>query len=111
MVLEFYTSVAKGLKLKVRKFWELTLTVEIRAEKSSNINEVIKAVLNILHFFTKIFYTHKKDKKHKKAPKAQKAPKALKAPKTQKVQKSTKKHKNAKKQISDSFPLRCFLCA
>ena len=41
---------------------------------SSNINEVIKTVLNL--FFTKRFHTHKKSpKKHKKAPKAQKAQK------------------------------------
>ena len=34
MVLKFYTSVAKRLKLKVRKFWELTLTfVEVIGEK------------------------------------------------------------------------------
>ena len=26
MVMKFYTCVAKGLKLKVRKFWELTST-------------------------------------------------------------------------------------
>ena len=50
---------------------------------SSNINEVIKTVLNfLLILFTKIFYTHKNaqkvQKKHK-AHKAQKAQKALKA--------------------------------
>ena len=34
MALKFYTSVAKGLKLKVRKFWELTpIFVEITGEK------------------------------------------------------------------------------
>ena len=34
MVLKFYTSVAKRLKLKVRKFWELTLTfAEVIGEK------------------------------------------------------------------------------
>ena len=32
--LKFYTSVAKGLKLKVRKFWGLILTfVEVTGEK------------------------------------------------------------------------------
>ena len=42
---------------------------------SSNINEVIRAVLNSLFFFTKRFRTHKKHEKHQKAPKAQKAQK------------------------------------
>ena len=46
---------------------------------SSNINEVIKTVLNL--FFTKRFYTHQK---------AQKAQKEHKTQKTQKVPKSTK---------------------
>ena len=32
--LKFYPSVAKGLKLKVRKFWDLTLTfLEVTGEK------------------------------------------------------------------------------
>ena len=35
---------------------------------SSNINEVIKTVLNFLLFFTKRFYTHKKAQKALKAP-------------------------------------------
>ena len=39
---------------------------------SSNINEVIKTVLNLLLFFTKRFYTHKKAKKALKAPKSKK---------------------------------------
>ena len=53
--------------------------------KRSNINEVIRAVLNLLfiYFFTKSFYTHKKHKKHK----------------------------NANVRISDFFRLRCLLCA
>ena len=34
MVLKFYTSVVKGLKLKSRKFWELISTfVEVTGEK------------------------------------------------------------------------------
>ena len=82
---------------------------------SSNINEVIRAVLNSL-FYKKILH----------AQKAQKAPKAQKALKAQKNTKSTKntkkkntksrktprqKNKNANKQLSDSSPLRCFSCA
>ena len=49
---------------------------------SSNINEFIKTVLNLLFFFTKRFYTHRKHKKHKKHQKAQKAPKSTKTMKT-----------------------------
>ena len=71
---------------------------------SSNINEVISAVLNFLYifFYEKISHT----------PKAQKAPKALKALKVPKALKGTKtlrqKHKNANKQINDYFPLKYF---
>ena len=39
---------------------------------SSNINEVIKTILNIVLFFTKRFYTHKKAQKARKAPKSTK---------------------------------------
>ena len=64
---------------------------------SSNINEVIRAVLNPLLFFCE---------KISHEPKALKALKALKGIKTPR-----QKHKNANKQISDYFPLRCFLGA
>ena len=47
---------------------------------SSNINEVIKTVLNLLFFFfKKRFHTHKKAQKVQKAPKAQKAQKLQKS--------------------------------
>ena len=46
---------------------------------SSNINEVIRAVLNFF-FFSKRFHMHKNQKKQKKA---------------QKITKSTKRHKDA----------------
>ena len=52
---------------------------------SSNINEVIGAVLNFSLFFTTKFCTHKKHKKHQKA---QKAPKST---------KNTKNHQKHKK--------------
>ena len=69
---------------------------------SSNINEVIRAVLNSIFFF---FY-----KKISYALKAQKALKSLKAPKALKGTKTLRqKHKNANKRISDYVPLRCFL--
>ena len=54
---------------------------------SSNINEVIKTVLNfLLFFYQKILHAPKSTKKHKKA---QKAPKSTKCTKTQ-PSKSTK---------------------
>ena len=66
--------------------WQLNLTRETKkfdddvmlqnCDVSSNINEFIKTVENLLLFFTKRFYTHKK---HQKAPK------------------STKKHQKAQK--------------
>ena len=68
--------------------------------KSSNINEVIKVVLNFLFFF------------YEKILHALKAQEALKAPKAPKALKDTKtlgqKHKNANKRINDYFRLRCF---
>ena len=77
--------------------WQLNLTRETKnfdddvmlqnCDVSSNINEVIKTVENLLLFFTKRFYTHKKaPKSTKKHQKAQKTPK------------NTKEHKNATKQ-------------
>ena len=61
---------------------------------SSNINEVIRAVLNSFFFVfsKKISHAQKSTKKHKKHKKHQKAPKA---PETTKSTKSTKKHTNA----------------
>ena len=37
-----------------------------KVNDSSNVNEVIRAVLNSLFFFKKKFCTHKKHKKHEK---------------------------------------------
>ena len=59
---------------------------EINFCESSNINEVIRAVLNF-YFFTKRFRTHQK---HQKAPKAPKTPKSTK--KHKKHQKAQKRH-------------------
>ena len=58
-----------------------------RINFSSNINEVIRAVLNFLFFFTKIFPTHKKHLRHKD---------------------TQARAQNANKQIRDYFLLRCF---
>ena len=62
---------------------------------SSNINEVIRAVLNFLlfsFFYEKILHAQKTQKEHK-AQKAQKAPKSTKSTKSTKTQpsKSTKR--------------------
>ena len=72
---------------------------------SSNINEVIRAVLNIF-FFTKRFYTqkkapkstkkYKKDKKHQKAQKRNQA-KVQNANKRTKIKNALKKHLRGKK--------------
>ena len=46
--MKFYTSVAKGLKLKVRKFWGLIPTfVEIREEKLVGVNMCEKNKVNM----------------------------------------------------------------
>ena len=65
---------------KAESFYEI--------ETSSNVNEVIRAVLNSFIFFTNWFCTHKKNQKHKDATK--------------------QKHKNANKRISIFFPLDVF---
>ena len=45
--LKFYTSVLKRLKLKVRKFWELTLTfVETTGKKTGREGLFAPAILN-----------------------------------------------------------------
>ena len=65
-------------------------------DTSSNVNEVIRAVLKSFFFYEKISHV-------------------LKALKAQKVrrhnQAKAQKHKNANKRISHFFPLRCFLSA
>ena len=62
---------------------------ELLEEMSSNVNEGIRAILNLfIFFFTRRFHTHKKHKRHKKY----------------------KKHKKHKTQTRDFPPLRCFLC-
>ena len=68
---------------------------------SSNINEVIRAVLNFFLLLLFFFY-----KKVLHALKALKPLKALKGTKTLR-----QKHKNANKRISDYFPRRCYLGA
>ena len=68
---------------------------------STNINEVIRAVLNFLFFYVKILHAQKstkRHKKHKKAKKAKKVQKVQKAPKAQKAQKGNQaKVQNANK--------------
>ena len=63
---------------------------------SSNINEVIRAVLNFLFFYEKILQAPKSTKKYQKHKKAQKSPKKTKSTKNTKMQPS----KNTKPPIS-----------
>ena len=60
-----------------------------KLEISSNVNEVISAVLNSLFFFLQKDFTRTKSTKSTKTPR--------------------QKHKNATKRISDIFPHICFL--
>ena len=70
---------------------------------SSNINEVIRTILNlfIILFFTRRFHTHKKrkkkNKKRKKRKKKHKKNKNYKAQKAEKAEKKRKKRKKARK--------------
>ena len=73
---------------------------------SSNVNEVIRAILNFFIFFTKRFYTHKKHKKHKDATK-QKHKKHKKNTRHKKHKKH-KKHKTYISEQSTFFPLDVF---
>ena len=68
-----------------------------KMRNSTNIDEVIKTVLNFLIFFRRKSYTHKK-RKNTKSTKRTKNTKA-------------KKAQNANKRISHFLPLRCFLWA
>ena len=59
---------------------------------SSNINEVIRAVLNFLLFFTKIFRTHQKAPKSTKSTKSTKTQRNKNANKQTKIKNTLKKH-------------------
>ena len=90
----------KGIKANFLGFENSCLSS--MSNTSSNINEVIRAVLNSFFFLRKDFA---RTKIHQKAPKStkstkkhQKHQKPRKAPKTTKNTKSTKKHKNSTKQ-------------
>ena len=48
MALKFYTSVAKGLKWKIKKFWELILTFVESTEKKAGRGELFALLLFIL---------------------------------------------------------------
>ena len=77
-----------------------TLTSVLR--NSSNINEVIRAVLNFLFFYEKILHSQKEQKEQKaqKTSNTPKAPKALKGTKTSR--------KKRKKQINESVTIFSF---
>ena len=67
---------------------------------SSNVNEVIRAISNLLFFCKKISHAQKAQKAQK-AEKAQKAQKSKKLPKKKKKKK--KKTQNVNKRISEFF--------
>ena len=75
---------------------------------SSNLNAVIRAILNPLFhfFFTKRFCTHQKHQKHKDATKQRH--KTLQANKNKK---GAQKHLRGKKPLICSFAFLCFFCA
>ena len=76
----------------IEKDCDLKIRACNRMNFSSNINEVIRAVLN--PFYTKRFSTHQKHQKDQKSQKAQRRNQA--------------KAQNANKRTSDIFPIRCF---
>ena len=47
MALKLYSSVVKGLKLKVKKFWEIICTfVEVTGEKQNKVKSIDKLLLH-----------------------------------------------------------------
>ena len=69
---------------------------------SSNINEVIKAVLNF-SFLTKRFYTHQKHKKNTRHTRHKRHKKHQKALKTQKHNKAKPKNANKRTKIKNAY--------
>ena len=72
MGIEFFFAIFETSLILTEKF--MFLSIDFFGKiflSSSNVNEVIREVLNFLFliFFTKRFYTHKKHKKHKDAAK------------------------------------------
>ena len=82
-----------------------------RMNFSSNVNEVIRAVLNSLFFFTKIFRTHQKHKKHQKHQKHKKHKKHKNANKPTKIKNALEKHLREEKSLIQLCAFLCFLCA
>ena len=69
---------------------------------STNINEVIRAVLNFLFFYVKILHAQKSTKRHKKHKKAKKAKKAKKVQKVQKAPKAQKAQKGNQAKVQNA---------
>ena len=86
----------------------------IQKNLSSNVNEVIRPVLNSLFFFTKRFCTHQKHKKHQKHQKYQKHKDAtkqkLKSYKRTNIKYALKKNIRRKKSLIRLVAFLCFLC-
>ena len=72
-----------------------------KGKRSSNINEVIKTVLNfLLFFYEKILHAPKSTKKHQKA---QKAPRAQKHQKAQKLNQTKAQNTNKQTKIKNAL--------
>ena len=68
-----------NFKVKYKAFFIISKELQKANKTSSNINEVIRAVLNfLLFFYEKISHAQKSTKKHKKAPANTKSTKAQK---------------------------------
>ena len=86
--------------------FQFVLNTPLEDHKSSNVNEVIRAVLNSLYFFTKRFGTHQKHKSINTQPS-----KSTKRCKRTKIKNALKKHLRRRKSLICLFAFLCFLCA
>ena len=86
--------------------FQFVLNTPLEDHKSSNVNEVIRAVLNSLYFFTKRFRTHQKHKSINTQ-----SSKSTKRYKRTKIQNALKKHLRGRKSLICLFAFLCFLCA
>ena len=86
--------------------FQFVLNTTLEDHKSSNVNEVIRAVLNSLYFFTKRFRMHQKHKSINTQPS-----KSTKRYKRTKIKNALKKHLRKKKLLIRLFAFLCFLCA
>ena len=91
----FFKTVVQKYFSKLCKSHKKSTVIEF----SNNINEVIRAILNLFIFFLQEDITHTKSTK------------SIKIVKSTKTVKNVKNVKSTKRQTSGFLPLRCFLCA